>query len=76
MPDTLIIGGEEIETEHIKRLPSGGARFDFQTGIKRWRVDVSRSGDTEIVTTWRDGELADLDEPDWLDDLVAMLATV
>jgi len=76
MPDdTITIGGTEIEPEHVKPLSSGGARFDFETERKRWRVDVSRSGETELVTTWRDGELADLDEPEWLDDVVAMLAT-
>jgi len=74
--DTLTIRGTEIEATHIDALANGGARFDFETARDRYRVDVSRSGETELVTTWRDGQLADLDEPEWLDDVVARLALV
>jgi len=27
-----------------------------------------------VETTWHDGRLADLEQPDWLDDLLAQLA--
>jgi len=27
----------------------------------------------EVVTTWRDGTLADLDVPEWFDDVTARL---
>ena len=75
MSDVVTVAGVEVEPEHIKRLPNGGARFDFKTETKRWRVDITRAGNTEIVTTWKDDQLADLDEPEWLDDVVAMIAT-
>ena len=74
--DTLTIRGTEIEATHIDALANGGARFDFATERDRYRVDMTRSGETELVTTWRDGQLADLPEPAWLDDVVARLATV
>jgi len=76
MPDTIEVHtGDEVDVEHIKTLPSGGARFDFEAGDRRWRVDISKSGaSVEIVTTWEQGQLADLDEPDWLGDVTARLA--
>ncbi|GGN84471.1 hypothetical protein [Haloarcula pellucida] len=78
MPDTIdtieVHTGDEVEVEHIKELSNGGARFDFSTEDRRWRVDVSKSGKTEIVTTWEYGQLADLDEPEWLGDVTVRLA--
>jgi hypothetical protein len=70
---TTVHGGIEVEVEHVDALANGGARFDIRSDGKRWRVDVQRSGEVEIVTTWKDGQLADLDEPEWLDDVVSRL---
>lgn len=70
---TTVHGDIEVEVEHIEALANGGARFDIRSAGKRWRVDVQRSGAVEIVTTWEDGRLADLDEPAWLDDIVSRL---
>lgn len=69
--------GEEVNVEHIKALGDGGARFDITAEDgRKWRVDLSRDGDTEIVTGWRDGELADLELPEWAGDVTARLARV
>ena len=69
--------GDEVAVEHIKALGDDGARFDITAADGReWRVDVDREGDTEIVTSWRDGTLANLDVPEWIDDVTARLARV
>lgn len=69
--------GEEVTVEHIKALGDGGARFDITAADGReWRVDVDREDDTELVTSWRDGTLADLDVTEWIDDVTARLARV
>ena len=68
--------GTEVEVDHIKPLEGRGARFDIEAEDgRKWRVDVTQAqgGDIEIVTTWRDGQLADLDEPDWLEDVMGRL---
>ena len=76
MKDTFeVYTGETITVEHVQALPGGGARFDITAeDARKWQVDVTRQGETEIVTTWRDGVLADLDEPEWLGDVTARLA--
>jgi len=78
MQDSMqVYTGEEVTVEHVKTLSSGGARFDITTDDgRKWRVDVTRDGDVEIVTSWRDGSLADLELPEWADDVTARLARV
>lgn len=75
MPESLTAyDGTEIEIEHVKSLANGGARFDIEAADgRKWRLDVPRSGDPEVVTSWRDGTLADLELPDWMDDVLARL---
>ena len=66
--------GTEVEIEHVKALSNGGARFDIETDDgRRWRVDVTKSGNTDVVTSWRDGTLATLDLPDWMDDVLSQI---
>lgn len=78
MPDEIemTLGGHELTIEPIKDLSGGGSRLDVEHADgRRWRVDVTSTGEIdEIVTTWQDGELQDLGEPDWLDDALARLA--
>jgi len=76
MKDTIQVHtGESVTVEHVKALPGGGGRFDLSTEDgRKWQIDVTRDGETEIVTTWRDGVLADLDEPEWMEDVAARLA--
>jgi hypothetical protein len=75
MPDTIQVHtGIEVTVEHVETLPNGGARFDITAEDGRsWRLDLTRNGEMEIVTTRRDGTLADLDTPDWLGDVTARL---
>lgn len=75
MPEQeLKIGTHEIEVEPVKQLEGGGARVDIEADDRKWRVDVTSNGEKKaILTTWRDGQLADLDEPDWLEDVLARL---
>jgi hypothetical protein len=76
MPDTMeVYSGIEVEVEHVKTLAKGGARFDITADDgRKWRLDLSRTGDVEIVTSWRDDTLADMDVPEWIDDVTARLA--
>jgi hypothetical protein len=75
MPDTMeVYTGIEVTVEHVDTLANGGARFDITAEDgRKWRLDLTRDGQMEVVTTWRDGTLADLDTPDWLDDVTARL---
>ncbi|WP_135828551.1 hypothetical protein [Halorussus halobius] len=78
MPQSEIIeayDGTEVGFEDVKPLSGGGARVDLdaENGPKL-RLDVTKSGKYEVVTSWNaDGELADVDEPDWVEDIVAQL---
>jgi hypothetical protein len=76
MPDTMKVHtGTEITVEHIDSLADGGARFDITAEDGRtWRIDLYRDGSTEVVTTRQDGTLADLDVPEWLEDVTARLS--
>jgi hypothetical protein len=70
---TVRLDGDEIEIEHLDNRPGGGARLDIEhPDGRRWRVQVTGTGKLdEVETTWRDDQLADLDEPDWMDDILA-----
>lgn len=76
MPQTMIdYDGTEVEVEHVKPLSGGGARLNIEhPDGRRWLLDVTRNGSTEIVTTWRDGDLANLEVPEWLDDTLSLAA--
>jgi len=78
MPDTIeTYDGTEVEVEVIEPRPGGGARVEIDAVEgPRWRVDVTRSGSLDaVVTTWnRDDELADVDVPGWMDDVLLRLA--
>lgn len=67
--------GTDVEVEPIKPLSGGGARveLDAEDG-PTWRLDITNSGKFDVVTSWNaDGELADVETPDWVGDIVARL---
>jgi len=71
--------GAEVAIEPVEELSSGGARIDVnEIDGPRWRVDVTRTGSLDtVVTSWdRDGQLADVEAPEWLDDVLARLRRV
>lgn len=72
---TIHIGNEKVDVERIENRTGGGALLDLKHEDGRmWRIVVKSTGKLDYIeTTWRDGELADLDEPDWLDDVLAQL---
>jgi len=41
---------------------------------RHWRLDITRSANFEVVTTWRDDQLDDVAVPDWKEHIVAQLA--
>ena len=72
---TTTIAGQEVTITIIDQRSGGGSRVDIETDNRRWRVDVTGTGEIdEVVTTWEHGELRDLDVPDWIDDVLAQLA--
>jgi len=75
MAETMeVYTGMEVAVEHVSTLSNGGARFNITAEDgRKWQLDLTRDGEMEVVTTWRDGALADLDVPDWLDDVTARL---
>ena len=73
---TLRLHGTEITITYVESRGSG-ACIDIEQGGRRWRVEVSAQGELEAIeTTWRDGQLADLDQPDWLGDALARTRAV
>lgn len=71
--------GAEVAINPVNQLSGGGARVDVeQIDGPRWRVDITRTGQLDaVVTTWdQEGQLADIDAPDWLDDVLARLRRV
>jgi hypothetical protein len=76
---TVHVRGMEIEAAHIEDRPGGGATLDIEhPDGRKWRVGVSEQGKVkEIVTAWDSaGNVAPLEEPDWLDDALRQLAGV
>lgn len=75
MPKMTTYDGTKVDVEHIQPLAKGGARLDVEhPDGRRWLLDVTRNGNAEIVTSWRDSELAELDIPEWLDDNLSRIA--
>lgn len=76
-----------MQSEHVIRINGidvtisvvathdDGARFDISTPDDRtWCVDVDEDGELDgLVTTKVDGQLADLDTPDWLEQAVGRI---
>lgn len=75
MPQMTTYDGTTVDVEHVHPLKQGGARLNVEhPDGRRWLLDVTRNGNPEIVTSWRDDELADLDIPEWLDDNLTRIA--
>jgi hypothetical protein len=77
MSDTIscTLYGEDLTIENVRPRNGSGAVLDVEHDDgRKWRCEVTGSGKIdEILTTWRDDTLADLDEPDWLEDVLAEL---
>jgi hypothetical protein len=74
MPQMRAPGGRKVDVDHVKPLPDGGARVDVEADGRRWRLDVPKTGDGwEVVTTWDNGRLTDLELPSWIDDVLVQL---
>lgn len=72
--ELTVADGTKVEIEHVKPLSNGGARFDIEADDgRKWRLDVTKSGNPDIVTSWEDGTLAELEMPDWMDHVLSRL---
>jgi|GEM_PF-658587 len=68
--------GTEVEVEPIRQLSGGGSRIELDVvDGPRWRLDVTGTGqDYDIVTSWNSAdELADIEPPQWVDDVILRL---
>jgi len=77
MPDELdmTLYGEDLTIELVEPRNSKRVVDVEHDDGRKWRLVVNSRGEIdEVETTWRDGQLADLDQPDWLDDVMARLA--
>lgn len=72
------LGGQKVDVDRIRPVEDGKTRFEFDVEDgPRWRIDVKPPDDYELVTSWSaDDELADLDLPKWIDDIVAQMQRV
>jgi hypothetical protein len=70
--------GTDVKVEPVEQLSGGGARVDVDAiDGPRWRLNVSRNGDYEVVSTWdADGYLDDMEVPEWMDDVITRLQRV
>jgi len=77
MPDEIemTLHGEELAIELVEPRNSKRVVDVEHDDGRKWRLIVNSQGDIdEVETTWCDGQLADLDQPDWLEDALARLA--
>ena len=68
--------GDEVAVEPIKQLSNGDTRVELDVVEgPRWRVDVNGTGsEIDVVTSWdATGQLADVDLPEWVGDVIARL---
>jgi hypothetical protein len=82
MPEPIeleVYTGDAITVDPLRRLDGGGTRveIDVENG-PRFRLDVVATGDNyDVVTSWDEtGQLADVDVPEWVDDVLHRLHAV
>lgn len=74
---TLNIDGMQINARPVRPLADGGARIDVTAPDGRqWRLDIDRDGEFEVVVSRRDGQLADVALPSWMDDCTRRVAAM
>lgn len=81
MPEAIELetyDGDAVTITLVDQLTGGGMRVDLDVREgPRWRLDVARTGTYEIVTSWNaDDQLADVETPAWIDDVLARLQRV
>lgn len=78
--DTITVqSGTEVAVEPITELAGGRARLEIDAvDGPRWRLDVPATGQNpDLVTSWdSNDDLADIDLPDWVDDVLVRLQRV
>lgn len=69
-----LTSGPDVAIEHIDAVDVDTGRFEVETvdSDRRWHVDISRSGDCEVVRAWEGNIIVDPDEPEWLYELTSL----
>jgi hypothetical protein len=73
---TVHVRGMEVDAEHIKDRPGGGATLDIEhPDGRRWRVGVTSQGKVDhVMTAWdAEGQVVASEEPDWMEDALRQL---
>ena len=66
--------GEEVEVRRLGRSDDGHRLKVTHPDGRRWITQVGLDGAVDVESTYRDGELADVETPDWLADELSMIA--
>lgn len=57
------------------RPVEGGGRVAVELGDRKWHVDVLQEDGVQVVASWRDGELADVELPEEVEERLGEYAT-
>lgn len=77
MPQKMSIrdyAGNEVEVRQLGRSEDGHRLKVTHPDGRRWICQVSLSGEMDVESTYLDGELADIETPDWLEDELSLIA--
>ncbi|WP_434531065.1 hypothetical protein ACODNH_05485 [Haloarcula sp. NS06] len=66
--------GNEVEVRQQGQSEDGHRLNITHPDGRRWICEVDPDGEVEIESTYRDGQLADVETPGWLVDELALLA--
>lgn len=70
---TLEMRNGDVELTELRRV-QGGGRVAVERGRDKWHVDVLDDGDVQVVASWRDGDLADVELPEEVQERLAEYA--
>lgn len=57
------------------RQVEGGGRVAVELDSRKWHVDVLAQDGVQVVASWRDGELADVELPEEVEERLQEYAT-
>ncbi|MCD2204387.1 hypothetical protein [Halobacterium sp. KA-6] len=64
----------DVQLTELRRV-EGGGRVAIEQGNCKWHVDVLARDGVQVVASWRDGELADVELPEEVEERLTEYAT-
>jgi hypothetical protein len=71
---TLETRAGEVSVTELRSVERGG-RVAVEQGSRKWHVDVLESGEVQLVASWENGELADVELPGAVKERLGEYAT-